>query len=114
VPDDFNATKRLIGGVIGATPGEPLAGALAQAQVKLMDDVNTSHPFYWAAFIILGDGAKPLVGGAANTSAPAAKVAVNTAPASASRFAMGKQPAEIRRRPILAPALWHWIFIHHR
>ena len=26
-----------------------------------MDDKDTSHPFYWAAFIILGDGAKPLV-----------------------------------------------------
>ena len=26
-----------------------------------MDDPKTSHPFYWAAFIILGDGAKPLV-----------------------------------------------------
>jgi len=26
-----------------------------------MDDPRTSHPFYWAAFIILGDGAKPLV-----------------------------------------------------
>ncbi len=26
-----------------------------------MDDPRTSHPFYWAAFIILGDGAKPLI-----------------------------------------------------
>ena len=26
-----------------------------------MDDPQTAHPFYWAAFIILGDGAKPLV-----------------------------------------------------
>lgn len=63
VPDDFDATKRLIGGVIDSTPGEPLATALAGAQEKLMDDPNTSHPFYWAAFIILGDGAKPLVPG---------------------------------------------------
>ncbi|WP_408587630.1 CHAT domain-containing protein [Novosphingobium sp.] len=61
VPDDYNATKRLIGGVVGAAPGKPLAEALAEAQLKLMDDPNTSHPFYWAAFIILGDGAKPLV-----------------------------------------------------
>ena len=35
--------------------------ALEQAQQKLMDDPKTSHPFYWAAFIILGDGAKPLI-----------------------------------------------------
>jgi hypothetical protein len=26
-----------------------------------MDDPKTSHPVYWSAFIILGDGAKPLV-----------------------------------------------------
>jgi hypothetical protein len=38
-----------------------LADALEQAQEKLMDDPKTSHPFYWAAFIILGDGAKPLI-----------------------------------------------------
>lgn len=61
VPDDFDATKRLIGGLLDARPGEPLAQALAEAQEKLMDDPQTSHPFYWAAFIILGDGAKPLV-----------------------------------------------------
>jgi CHAT domain-containing protein len=85
VPDDFNATKRLIGGVIGARPGEPLAEALAQAQVKLMDDVNTSHPFYWAAFIILGDGAKPLVGDAGVVPAVATKVAAASTPAKASK-----------------------------
>ena len=61
VPDDYDATKRLVGGLVGAQPGQSLAGALEQAQVKLMDDPKTSHPFYWAAFIILGDGAKPLI-----------------------------------------------------
>ncbi len=68
VPDDYDATKRLVGGLVGAQPGQPLADALEQAQIKLMDDPKTSHPFYWAAFIILGDGAKPLV----STSAIAA------------------------------------------
>jgi CHAT domain-containing protein len=47
--------------MVGAQPGQPLAGALEAAQEKLMDDPQTSHPYYWAAFIILGDGAKPLV-----------------------------------------------------
>jgi len=61
VPDDYDATKRLVGGLVGAQPGQPLAGALEKAQEGLMDDPRTSHPFYWAAFIILGDGAKPLV-----------------------------------------------------
>ena len=77
VPDDFDATKRLVGGMLRATPGEPLAKALGDAQAALMDDKRTSHPFYWAAFIILGDGAKPLTGGrpasiAANAIKPAA------------------------------------------
>ena len=61
VPDDYNATKRLIAGMIEAKPGQPLSDALGDAQLGLMDDKDTSHPFYWAAFIILGDGAKPLV-----------------------------------------------------
>ncbi|WP_375290286.1 CHAT domain-containing protein [Qipengyuania sp.] len=61
VPDDFDATKRLIKGMIDITPGEALGKSLAGAQESLMDDANTSHPFYWAAFIILGDADKPLV-----------------------------------------------------
>jgi CHAT domain-containing protein len=63
VPDDYDATKRLISGLVNARQGQPLAGSLAQAQQGLMDDKRTSHPFYWAAFIILGDGAKPLLPG---------------------------------------------------
>jgi CHAT domain-containing protein/tetratricopeptide (TPR) repeat protein len=69
VPDSYDATKRLISGLIEAKPGQPLAGALEGAQRGLMDDAQTSHPFYWAAFIILGDGAKPLVSGPARTLA---------------------------------------------
>ena len=61
VPDDYGATGRLMGGLLGGRAGEPLAAALRNAQLGLMDDPRTSHPFYWAAFIILGDGAKPLV-----------------------------------------------------
>ena len=64
VPDEYDATKRLISGLIEARPGEPLAQALGDAQRGLMDDARTSHPFYWAAFIILGDGAKPLISAA--------------------------------------------------
>ena len=62
MPDDYDATKRLVSGMLSATPGEPLGMALEKAQEGLMNDPKTSHPFYWAAFIILGDGAKPLVG----------------------------------------------------
>ena len=35
--------------------------ALREAQVKLMDDANTSHPYYWAAFAIVGDAERPLL-----------------------------------------------------
>ncbi len=60
VPDDFDATKRLISGLFDVTSGHTIAQSLAKSQVSLMDDANTSHPFYWAAFIILGDGARSL------------------------------------------------------
>lgn len=63
VPDDFNATQRLITGLFSALPGEPIATALRQSQKTLMDDVNTSHPFYWGAFALVGDGERPLVKG---------------------------------------------------
>jgi len=71
VPEDYDATKRLIGGLMAAQPGQPLADALAKAQAGLMDDPKTSHPFYWAAFIILGDGAKPLIPATAVAAAAA-------------------------------------------
>ncbi len=61
VPDQFDATQRLIEGMLDATPGQSLATSLGKAQIALMDDADTSHPFYWAAFIILGDGDKPLL-----------------------------------------------------
>ncbi|WP_340316634.1 CHAT domain-containing protein [Rhizorhabdus argentea] len=61
VPDDFNATKRLITGLFTAPPGTPMATAMRKAQIGLMDDPNTSHPYYWSAFAIVGDGERPLL-----------------------------------------------------
>ena len=61
VPDQFNATRRLINGMLDTSKSEALAASLEHAQEALMDDPSTSHPFYWAAFIILGDGDKPLL-----------------------------------------------------
>ncbi|EAQ29331.1 hypothetical protein NAP1_01125 [Erythrobacter sp. NAP1] len=60
VPDDFDATQRLVQGLISGDQSAGLSGSLGDAQRQLMDDPNTSHPFYWAAFIVLGDGAKPI------------------------------------------------------
>jgi CHAT domain-containing protein len=61
VPDDFNATQRLITGLFSAPPGTPTVTALRMSQRQLMDDVNTSHPFYWAAFAAVGDGDMPVI-----------------------------------------------------
>ncbi|MEL6237977.1 MAG: CHAT domain-containing protein, partial [Pseudomonadota bacterium] len=55
VPDEFDATKRLISGLF--VEGSPeTAEALRRSQVGLMDDPSTSHPFYWSAFAVIGDG----------------------------------------------------------
>ena len=61
VPDDFNATKRLITGLFTAPPGTGMATAMRKAQIGLMDDANTSHPYYWSAFAIVGDGERALL-----------------------------------------------------
>lgn len=61
VPDDFDATQRLISGLFTASPGDSTAHALLTTQRQLMDDVRTSHPYYWAGFAIIGDGSQPLL-----------------------------------------------------
>lgn len=56
VPDDYGATQRLISGLLSGE-GDATAEALRKSQLGLMDDADTSHPFYWSAFAIVGDGA---------------------------------------------------------
>lgn len=60
-PDDYDATKRLIGGLFAARHGESIADALWASERQLMDDRQTSHPYYWAGFAIVGDGGQPLL-----------------------------------------------------
>ncbi len=74
VPDEFNATERLISGLFTAPSGRSISGALRAAQLPLMDAAQTSHPYYWAAFSVVGDGARPMARDSA-TSADAAKPA---------------------------------------
>ncbi len=59
-PDDFSATQRLIGGIFMAGANVSIAEALGQAQDIMMADAQTSHPYYWAAFAIIGDGASQM------------------------------------------------------
>jgi len=61
LPDDYNATQRLITGMFTAPPGTATVTALRLSQRQLMDDPNTSHPFYWAAFAAVGDGEIPVI-----------------------------------------------------
>jgi len=61
VPDDYDATKRLISGLFAAPPGTAMATALRNAEAVLMAQPATSHPYYWAGFAIIGDGAAPVL-----------------------------------------------------
>ena len=70
-PDDFDATKHLIGGLFAADQGTSVADAMWGTQMRLMNDKQTSHPYYWAGFAIIGDGAQALLRGNAVTAAAA-------------------------------------------
>ncbi|HEX8400101.1 MAG TPA: CHAT domain-containing protein [Allosphingosinicella sp.] len=61
VPDDYDATKRLITGLFQSPAGTATATALRNSQVTLMDAADTSHPYYWSGFAIIGDGAAPVI-----------------------------------------------------
>jgi CHAT domain-containing protein len=61
VSDEYNATQRLITGLFSAPPGTPTVTAMRMAERQLMDDANTSHPFYWAPFAAVGDGEIPVI-----------------------------------------------------
>jgi CHAT domain-containing protein len=61
VPDDYDSTNRLISGLFEAPPGTSTGTALRLAQGKLMAVPETSHPYYWAGFAIIGDGAAPVL-----------------------------------------------------
>ena len=45
-------------------PGESVRDALAKAQAGLYGQPETAHPFYWAAFVLVGDGGGALKGSA--------------------------------------------------
>jgi CHAT domain-containing protein len=59
VPDDYDATGRLVSGLF-AEDARATGEALRSSQEALMDTAETSHPFYWSAFAIVGDGAARL------------------------------------------------------
>jgi CHAT domain-containing protein len=62
VPDNYDATKTLITGLFSQNGKVSVGEALRASQVRLMDALDTSHPYYWSGFAIVGDAAKPLSG----------------------------------------------------
>lgn len=62
VPDSFDATKTLISGLFADAGRISVGEALRRSQRRMMDTAETSHPYYWAGFAIIGDAAKPLMG----------------------------------------------------
>jgi len=62
VPDNFNATQTLITGLFSQNGQISVGEALRASQVRLMDNADTSHPYYWSGFAIIGDSAKALSG----------------------------------------------------
>ena len=53
------ATERLMTGMFDRAGPRLQAGvaeSLRQAQLSLASDPATAHPFYWAAFTVIGDG----------------------------------------------------------
>ncbi len=60
VPDGYDATKTLITGLFADEGGISVGEALRVSEVRMMDRAETSHPYYWSGFAIIGDAAKPL------------------------------------------------------
>jgi CHAT domain-containing protein len=60
VPDDYDATKKLMSGIYEGGTKMSVGESMRASQTRLMNDPLTSHPYYWAAFAIVGDASKPL------------------------------------------------------
>jgi CHAT domain-containing protein len=56
---DSAATVRLMTGLFSA-PAASEAAALQQAQLSLQQSPDWSHPYFWAPFTIVGDGARAM------------------------------------------------------
>lgn len=61
VPDAFDATRTLITGLFSDVGRISVGEALRRSQTRMMDVAETSHPYYWSGFAIVGDAAKPLM-----------------------------------------------------
>ena len=67
VPDDYGATTTLISSLFDNAATISVGEALGRGQSKMMDVAETSHPYYWSGFAIIGDAARPLSGSLSST-----------------------------------------------
>ncbi|MDZ4308634.1 CHAT domain-containing protein [Allopontixanthobacter sp.] len=74
-PDDYGATERLISEMFRLGRDQGVGLALRASQHRLMDDPQTSHPFYWGGFAIIGDATRPLLSDAPIAAMPVAAAA---------------------------------------
>ena len=51
-----STTEMMLAFHLNMLRGVNKAEALRRAELKVLRDKNTSHPFYWAAFVLMGDG----------------------------------------------------------
>jgi len=68
---DAAASRAEVTGLLtGANqPGESVRDALAKSEAALYAQPETAHPFYWAAFVLVGDGGGALTSGAQASAA---------------------------------------------
>ncbi|HEY5289379.1 MAG TPA: CHAT domain-containing protein, partial [Caulobacteraceae bacterium] len=58
---DSASTLMLMTGMFNAnSAGDSEAEALRRSELRMMDSDDHSHPYYWAPFTIVGDGARPM------------------------------------------------------
>jgi hypothetical protein len=65
---DAGESEALITDFYAAARTGSIQSALQTAQVKLMTSEDSSHPIYWGAFFLVGDGQKPLLSGPAKVA----------------------------------------------
>jgi len=91
------ATAQLMSGTfafLGPQLSSGSSPALRDSQIKLITDKKTAHPFFWAAFVVVGDGL------AASTPAEGTVAATGgTTPAADTAAKSGKDKPDAGRKP---------------
>jgi CHAT domain-containing protein len=93
IPDQATV-ELMVGTFKGAAAGQTTAAALREGQLRLINDPATSHPFYWAAFTVVGDGGQRVTPGLA---APATSRVTALSHAGGSSAAPAREQLAVQR-----------------